>query len=202
MTKNKLLLVSVLSALTTVSVAAAQPGAAEHFAKLDTNADGVVTTTELEAGALTRFSNADTNKDGKLTADEMKAAFAAHKQERFAKRDANGDGLLERSEVARMPDAFFDKLDTDKSGALSPAELQNAHFDHHGKGEFKKLPGDADGDGVVTKAEAVAGADKMAKKLDTNGDGKLSQDELANAPWHHHHGHAHNGDSDSASDED
>ncbi|MDB4976401.1 MAG: hypothetical protein JWN48_4742 [Myxococcaceae bacterium] len=186
MTKNKLLLVSVLSTLAGVGVAAAQPGGPTHLAKLDTNADGVVSTAELEAGALQRFTSADANQDGKLTADEMKAAFAAHKQERFSQRDANGNGVLERSEVPRMPDAWFAKVDADKSGTLSPTELQNAHLAHHGKGESQKLHGDADGDGVVTQAEALAGADKLAKKLDSNGDGKLTTDELANAPWHAH----------------
>lgn len=193
MTKNKLLLVSVLSALAGVGVAAAQPGGPNHFAKLDTNADGVVTTPEFQAGALARFESADVNKDGKVTTDEMKAAFAQHKQERFGKRDANGNGSLERSEVEKMPDEMFARLDADKSGSLSAAELENAPWGHHGahggKGELKRLPGDADGDGVVTKTEAVAGADQWAKKLDTNGDGKLSQDELSHFRGHHGGGH-------------
>jgi EF-hand domain pair len=139
MTKNKLLWATLLSALVGVGAAAAQPGGPNHFAKLDTNADGVVTTPEFKAGALARFENADTNKDGKVTADEMKAAFAQHKHER--------------------------------------------------KGEGKHMPGDADGDGVVTKTEAVAGAEEWAKKLDTNGDGKLTQDELSHFRGHHGRGH-------------
>ncbi len=185
MTKNKLLLVSVLSALTGVGVAAAQPGDGEHrFEKLDTNSDGVVTTAEFEAGLLTRWTNSDADKDGKVTADEFKAQFKQHAQERFTKLDANNDGVLERSEVAKMPDAIFTKIDADKSGTLSQAEMQNAHpkrgpMGMHGD---KWLPGDADRDGVVTKAEATAGAQDLAKKLDANGDGKLTKDELA-------HGH-------------
>ncbi|MDB4989069.1 MAG: EF-hand domain pair family protein [Myxococcaceae bacterium] len=202
MTKNKLLMVSVLSALTASSAALAQPGGAGHFAKLDTNSDGVVTTAELEAGAVSRFTSADANHDGKVTADEMKAAFAQHKQERFTERDANHDGVLQRSEVPKMPDAAFTKLDVDKSGTLSSTELQNGHLGHHGKGDLKKLPGDADGDGVVTKSEAVAGADKLAKQLDSNGDGKLSQDELAKGPWHHGGHGGHHGDHDDSADED
>ena len=189
MTKNKLLLVSVLSALAGVSAVAAQPGGPNHFAKLDTNADGVVTTPEFQAGALARFESADTNQDGKVTSDEMKAALAQHKQERFGKRDANGNGSLERSEVPKMPDDVFARLDTDKSGSLSAAELQNAPWGHHGKGELKHMPGDADGDGVVTKSDALAGADQWAKKLDTNGDGKLTPDELSHFGGHHRGGH-------------
>lgn len=36
---------------------------------------------------------------------------------------------------------------------------------------------DADGDGVVTRAEAIADADRRFAALDTDGDGKISRDE-------------------------
>lgn len=189
MTKNKVLLISVLSALAGVSVAAAEDGGAPHFGKLDTNGDGTVTTAEFEAGALARFTRSDTNKDGKVTADEAKAHFAAHKQEMFEKKDANGNGVLERAEVARMPEQRFARIDGDKSGTLSPSELESAHPFRGAKGKawrghHKGLPGDANGDGVLTQDEAVTGAKSFAKKLDANGDGKLTQDELARGHGH------------------
>jgi hypothetical protein len=40
------------------------------------------------------------------------------------------------------------------------------------------LPGDADKDGAVTKAEATAGVAKMAARIDANSDGTLTKDEL------------------------
>lgn len=45
---------------------------------------------------------------------------------RLAQADANGDGFLDRTEVADMPrlKRGFDKLDTDRDGRLSKAELQ------------------------------------------------------------------------------
>jgi Ca2+-binding EF-hand superfamily protein len=182
MTKNKLLLVSVLSSLGVASVAAAHPGAAEHFKKLDGDGDGTVTTTELEQGALARWTTSDANRDGKVTAEELEAGFAAHKQDMFTKKDANGDGQLSKDELGRLPEARFTAMDTDKSGSLSQAELAAAHPGaKRGKaifGKGKGLPGDADGDGAITKAEALAGAQQMAKKLDADGDGKLSQQEL------------------------
>jgi len=195
MTTKKTLSLSVLSALVGVSVAAAQPGHDGHFAKLDTNGDGVVTTAELEAGALARFTKADANQDGEVTRDEASAARTRHQKERFAARDQNGNGQLERSEVERMPDAWFARIDTDQSGALSQAELEAGRpFKHarvgkdHANGP-KDLPGDADRDGVLTKAEAVSGAQSLAKKLDQNGDGKLTKDELGR--FHHRGGHGH-----------
>ncbi len=196
MTKNKLLLVSVLSALAGAGVAAAQPGDGHRFEKLDTNGDGVVTTAEFEAGMLKRWSDSDTNHDGKVTADEFKAHFAEHAQERFAKLDVNHDGVLQRSEVAKMPDAIFTKIDADKSGTLSKAEMENARPFMHGKGPHgdKGLPGDTNGDGAVTKDEVTAHAQEIAKKLDANGDGKITKDELA----HGHHFGPHHDPSDTS----
>ena len=193
MTKNKWLLVSVLSVVSGVGgLAAAQPGGSGRFEKLDTNGDGVVTSAEMQTGLLERWTKADSNQDGKVTAEEMKAQFAAHKQERFGKRDSNGNGVLERTEVEKMPADVFTKLDADKSGTLSPAELASGHFEHGGKGpggEHKGLPGDADNDGSVTKAEAVAGAQKLVAHMDKNGDGSLTKDELGHGRGGHgcHH---------------
>jgi EF hand domain-containing protein len=193
MTKKEWLLVSLFSVAGSVGVASAQAGG-PHFAKLDQNADGTVTTAEFEAGLLARFTESDTNGDGKVTADELKTARAAHGQAHFAKQDANGNGVLERSEVAKMPDALFTKLDVDNSKTLSAAELESGHpGGGHGKGphegQERGLPGDADRDGTLTKAEAVADAQKLAKRIDANSDGKLSADELQHArpgPQHHH----------------
>ena len=191
MTKNKWLLVSVLSAVSSVAgLAAAQPGGAGHFAKMDTNADGVVTAAELQARALARWTESDANKDGKVTADEMKAQCTAHKQERFTKRDTNGNGTLERAEVQKMPEAVFTKLDTDKSGTLSQAELASGphkHGDQGPRGEGRALRGDVDQDGAVTQAEALAGVTKKLARMDANGDGTLTQDELGHGRRGRHH---------------
>ena len=181
MTKNKLLLVSVLSSLGIVGGAAAQGDGADHFQKLDSNGDGVVTTAELEAGALARWTRSDTNKDGKVTADEAKSQFDQHKQEMFTKHDVNGDGKLSKDELGKMPEARFTALDTDKDGSISQTEMEAGH---PGKGKMAaklegKLPGDSNGDGAITKEEAVTGAQQWAKKLDADGDGKITKEELA-----------------------
>jgi Ca2+-binding EF-hand superfamily protein len=190
-TQNKWMLVSIISTLAGVGVAAAQPGGGKHFERLDTNGDGTVTTAEFQAGALARWTEADANKDGKVTVDEFKAVHEAHRAERFSKEDTNGDGVLQRSEVAKMPDEFFAKLDANKDGALSKDEMASFKPKHHlGKGEeegkAKRLPGDENQDGVVTKEEAIAGSQKWAKKIDANGDGTLTKEELMKG--HPHHG--------------
>lgn len=48
---------------------------------------------------------------------------------------------------------------------------------HHGHGDMlAKL--DANHDGQITRAEAIAGADARFAKLDTNGDGQITPDEM------------------------
>ncbi|MFT3926125.1 MAG: EF-hand domain-containing protein [Myxococcales bacterium] len=178
MTKNSWLMITAICTLTGASLAAAQPGHGGRFEKFDTNGDGVVTSQEAEAAALAHFSEADANKDGKVTADERKAAHERKRDEHFSDRDANDNGVLERSEVPRMPEEFFTKLDTDKSGGLSQVEMQAFGPGHHkGKHGDKGMRGDSDGDGVVTKAEALAKAKEMLTKFDTNKDGKVTREE-------------------------
>lgn len=190
MAKNKWLMLSVLSVVSGIGVASAQPGGGPaKLEKLDTNGDGTVTTSEFQAHLLTRFDTADTNKDGKITADEAKAAFDAHKQGRFEKLDTNGNGTIERSEVEKMPEGLFTKIDADKSGTLSQAEFEAGHPKApegkvEGKGMHHGLPGDTNNDGTVTKEEATAEAQKLTKKLDADSDGKLTQEELSKM----HHG--------------
>lgn len=194
MTKNKWYLASVFSATLVASAAAAHAGPG-HFAKLDKDGNGAVTTQEFESGLLERFARSDANQDGKVTADELKARFAEHKQERFEKRDENGNGVLERAELGKMPDELFARLDSDNSWTLTKDELANKRMRHGKHAEkMKKLPGDADGDGVVTKAEAVSGAAEFAKRIDADGDGKLTKEEFKAMRGKHHRGqHGHHG---------
>jgi Ca2+-binding EF-hand superfamily protein len=184
-TKRTLIMLSAVATLAGASFASAQPnGGAKRFAMLDANGDGVVTLQEMEAGALARFAKADANKDGKLTAEERRAAFEALKKERFAKHDKNGNGLLERSEVERMPEKWFAKLDANGDGALSQDELRNAP--HKGRGKHFKgaRGGEGAADRTITQAEVSAKVKERFQKLDKNGDGRLTEDELKRGKGH------------------
>jgi hypothetical protein len=163
MKNKKWLLASALSALAAMStagnLATAQQGGPIQLESVDTNGDGTVTVAELVASLLTRWTESDTNQDGKVTADELKAQRTAEQLARFAKEDTNGNGVLERSEVAHMPDAMFAKLDADASGTLTQAELENGHPGPKGRGPDgggRGVPGDTDHDGAVSQAEATA----------------------------------------------
>jgi Ca2+-binding EF-hand superfamily protein len=178
MNKKNMLLISTLCTLAGSSVAFAHPGGKGGLERVDANKDGVVTSQEVEAEALAHFAAVDANKDGVLTAEERKAAHEQRRNEHFEERDANDNGVLERSEVERMPQEFFSKLDTDKSGSLSPAEME-AFGPGHGHRRGGHGPqGDQDRNASLTKADFLAKAKGRMAKLDTNQDGKITQDEL------------------------
>jgi len=142
-----------------------------EFSQLDTNNDGKVTPEELQAFHAAKKAEMvkalDANGDGKITLDEMKAAAvakapegkadrAAEKAEkRFKKLDSEGKGeisvetLLAPKEggKGKGPHAkMFEKLDTDKDGALSAEEYAKAGEKHGRKGD-KGGKGDKEGKG-------------------------------------------------------
>ena len=102
---------------------------------------------------LSRFERADTDKSGDVTFEE----FAALMNKRFAKADANGDGKITIGELA-------EQIHNKKR-----AERMAEHI-------VKRY--DANGDGVLTKAEIENRQKKLFALLDVNDDGKLVKDEL------------------------
>src|SRR5690606_7639950 len=93
----KTILLSSLAFSAVTAVAVAGPG---MWAQLDTNGDGQLTQNELQTAAAAKITAADTDGDGAASAEELKAYFhakhAEKKAERFAKKDANQDGVLSK----------------------------------------------------------------------------------------------------------
>jgi Ca2+-binding EF-hand superfamily protein len=103
-----------------------------------------------EAGARgdRMFQRLDADADGQVTLAEV----TARKTEMFTTADANADGLLDAAEREAMREAVHRRMtadglpgDTDADGNLSLAEFTgiNPLFDR----------ADADGNGIVTRAE-------------------------------------------------
>lgn len=109
----------------------------------------------------------------------------------FDRMDVNNDGKVDAADREAREKQMFDRIDTDKNGSISRAEFAAMHdkrgerhgmAGEHGKrGDRMAMRGgkmaDANGDGVITKAEFDAGVKTRFAKVDTNGDGTVSDAE-------------------------
>jgi len=107
-------------------------------------------------------------------------------QDRIKQADTNGDGMLSRAEAAALPRILkhFDEIDTNHDNQITAEELRAYHEKMRGEHEktrgehWKKL--DTNGDGKISKEEAKA-APRLAERfdqIDTNKDGFITPDEL------------------------
>lgn len=100
------------------------------------------------------------------------AQTAQPRQERPARAniDANGDGVIDRAEAAKFPRLAerFDQLDKNGDGKLDASERPR-------RGEHGKR-GRGHGEGRHGRGHGGP------ERLDTNGDGRLSREEVAAAP--------------------
>jgi len=115
---------------------------------------------------------------------------AMHDQ--FMKADTDGDGRVSRAEAAAAADKhvseWFDKLDLNKDGYVTPDEIKQAHEARRAqmKEMFDQRFKDADtnGDGQLSREEVQAKMPRLAARfdeLDTDKNGQLSREELQKA---------------------
>jgi Ca2+-binding EF-hand superfamily protein len=100
--------------------------------------------------------------------------------EKLKAADTNGDGMISREEAKALPRLakHFDAIDANKDGKLSADELSASREKRRGEG-WKKL--DTNGDGKISKAEAQANAPRLAEnfdQLDANKDGFVTPEEM------------------------
>lgn len=168
--------------------------AASSLKVLDKNADGRLTEDEVRpsfpgrAGREGRGGREETGDTAAPTADEMVKTWMAF--------DKNGDGKLSKDEVPERMQGVFDHADSNKDGFLTVDEIrQSAQAQAtpgagRGGREGARREGmsfmridpilaalDSDGDGVISASE-LGDASASLKKLDKNGDGQLTQDEV------------------------
>lgn len=163
-------------------------------------ADKVMTRAEVDAKVRTHFARVDANRDGFITTDEMTAMRTAHQGQRSSMAGEHG---RMGDHAMRDPKVAFDRIDTNRDGAISRDEFAKgreiriekrvvmsqgtpgqpgARMRMHGMGggmmggHLLKMA-DANKDGRVSLAEATAGARQHFDMMDANKDGRLTPEE-------------------------
>lgn len=126
---------------------------------------------------------------------DSEAEVEASRAHPLLEADTDGNGLLSKTEFIAAQDARFAKADADKDGVIAGAELAALKPEHRGKGPWGKGKGkgpdgkgrmdpearfaaaDTNADGVLIKAEVETQAATKFAELDANGDGTLGEDE-------------------------
>ena len=115
-----------------------------------------------------RFDRLDADKNGKLTAGEHRG------------RRGGAEAEVTREQFRERAGQRFDRMDANKDGRIDAAERQamrdkwkGKRGGRHGGGMGMMMGADANRDGVLTKAEAVAAAGAMFDRVDTNRDGRI-----------------------------
>ena len=113
------------------------------------------------------IKRADLNGDGKISQAEMARGISVT----FANVDVNGDGVLSASEVSGAKAAL--KAARKQARASGEGRLQFVKFPAKRIGKrFDRI--DANGDGVLSKAEFASISERMFRKRDKNNDGYIS----------------------------
>jgi Ca2+-binding EF-hand superfamily protein len=104
------------------------PKREKAFSKADANRDGKLSPQEFALVAGKGMMRLDQNADGTITATEIDAVLLQRLQKRRARimqsLDANADGSVTREELDKFVESLFNGADADKDGLVSLAEAQ------------------------------------------------------------------------------
>ena len=122
---------------------------------------------------------------------EAVAATRSTQARAWERADANGDGVLTRDEIRRMPRlaSHFDAIDRDLDGVITGGEVRawreslkvrGRTVQARGVDEIMKIA-DLNGDGEISRAEFARTMPRYSARfdrIDANGDGRLAKIEL------------------------
>lgn len=164
---------------------------------IDANGDQKISKEEMESAAAA-LKKLDKNGDGVLTPDEF--AFPGHGGAPHGKEGHHrGPGGPPRDGAGRGRGPGRGPADG-RRGDAPHGDKKHGERGHHGPPRGPGGPGgfgdrfkevDKNGDGKVSKEEAVARVSEMFDKVDANGDGQIEQSEIRSfmEKMHKSHGH-------------
>ncbi len=116
------------------------------------------------------------------------AAYAKGPKGDFSRFDKDGDGKVAISELDARHKEFLAKADKDGDGYVTKDEMDALHKDRMAEHQARRFP-DANNDGSVDRREFEDAAREKFDKLDANGDGLISKEEMDAQRGHHRRGH-------------
>lgn len=145
---------------------------------------GLVAAT-LGLGATFAIAHADGDRYGKMGGSGGHRGQAV--QQMFKQFDSNRDGTITAEEMdAKIASTLTDN-DGDKDGSLNLAEFENVWMTYT---RFKMVDMfqriDEDGDGQITEVELADKKTAMMDRADRNGDGQITKSELRFGHHRHH----------------
>ena len=138
--KRTALMVAALAAFSAGGgvTAWADSGSGDHRAKMleryDTNQDGAIDRDEFTAGRDDWFAKLDSDADGVVTQAEFEAAIARFRESHdgsnrhgpdFSRLDTDGDGNATRAEFEAAAERVFARFDRNGDGVLSPDDRKD-----------------------------------------------------------------------------
>lgn len=200
---NKLLIAGLMTAAAVPALAQVAPIAPRAPGAM---ADRVVTRAEIDTKVRTHFAKVDANRDGFVTTEEAAAGRPAMAERwqrdgightmmirrgdsavAFDRIDSNRDGMISRDEFAKGREVRIEKHIVMNEGAApgQPGGMRMKMRQKHGGmmhggmmgGAMMLKMADADNDGRVSLAEATSGALRHFDMMDSNRDGRLTPEE-------------------------
>jgi Ca2+-binding EF-hand superfamily protein len=124
-----------------------------------------------------RFARLDANGDGVISGDELPGRGRL-----VASADADKDGKITRAEYSAQAAARFAKLDANGDGKISPDEMkamgERTREGRGGRGGGDVMPPPPGAPGGLGAMGHHGGHGGMLARIDTNKDGKISRDEM------------------------
>lgn len=126
---------TLLAGLALATIPAFASDAEDTFKRMDTNADGKVTSLEHANFAETMFKQSDADHDGRVSAAECESSQAKHDKKlnknatvaHMRLVDTDGDGLISATENDAFAKTSFARADKNSDGTLSEDEVEDAH---------------------------------------------------------------------------